>query len=249
MAFISGDIKIDTDRLLVFKGRDIVVSSVSSCLGCGYSDRFFDTVSGTYVIELASDASLPEECAVMPLRHYFVSHSEAESALAARMKAYSNWRSGMKFCPSCGAALTDHPVENARVCPSCGKIHFPRIEPCIIAVIQKGDEILLLRHKARNQEIFSCLAGFVEAGETIEQTLVREVREETGLEICNIRYVGSQSWPFPDQLMLAFYADYKSGEIKVQESEILEARWFKRDGLPPHPGPGSISWRLIHFDF
>ena len=108
MAFISGDIEIDTGRLLVFRGRDIVVSSVSSCLGCGYSDCFLDTVSGTYVIELKSDALIPEECAVMPLRRYFVSHSEEETALAARMKAYVNWRSGMKFCPSCGDPFDDN---------------------------------------------------------------------------------------------------------------------------------------------
>ncbi|MBQ0126580.1 MAG: NAD(+) diphosphatase [Bacteroidales bacterium] len=163
------------------------------------------------------------------------------------MRGYLNWRSSVRFCPSCGAMLEDHPVENARVCPECGKVQYPRIEPCVIAVICRGKEILLLRHAQRNQDIWCCLAGFVEAGESLEQALRREVKEETGLEIGNIRYAGSQSWPFPDQLMVGFYADYAGGDIVLQESEILEAGWFRTDNLPPHPSPGSISWNLIHF--
>ncbi|MCQ2179724.1 MAG: NAD(+) diphosphatase [Bacteroidales bacterium] len=163
------------------------------------------------------------------------------------MRGYLNWRSSVRFCPSCGAMLEDHSVENARVCPECGKVQYPRIEPCVIAVICRGKEILLLRHAQRNQDIWCCLAGFVEAGESLEQALRREVKEETGLEIGNIRYAGSQSWPFPDQLMVGFYADYAGGDIVLQESEILEAGWFRTDNLPPHPSPGSISWNLIHF--
>lgn len=166
---------------------------------------------------------------------------------AARMKGYLNWRANVRFCPGCGAPLESHPTENAKVCPKCGRVHYPRIEPCVIAVICRGREILLLRHALRNQDIWCCLAGFVEAGESLEQALRREVKEETGLEIGNIRYAGSQSWPFPDQLMVGFHADYAGGEIRVQESEILEAKWFKTDDLPPHPAPGSISWNLIHF--
>lgn len=173
--------------------------------------------------------------------------TSAPALAAARMRGYLNWRSSVRFCPSCGAMLEDHPVENARVCPECGKVQYPRIEPCVIAVICRGKEILLLRHAQRNQDIWCCLAGFVEAGESLEQALRREVKEETGLEIGNIRYAGSQSWPFPDQLMVGFYADYAGGDIVLQESEILEAGWFRTDNLPPHPSPGSISWNLIHF--
>ena len=163
------------------------------------------------------------------------------------MKGYLNWRAAVRYCPTCGAPLEEHPVENARVCPKCGKVHYPRISPCVIAVICKGDEMLLLKHVQRNQDIWCCLAGFVETGESLEQALVREVREEVGLEIENIRYAGSQSWPFPDQLMVGFYADYKSGEIRLQPEEIAAAEWFRKDNLPVHPNPGSISWNLIHY--
>ena len=170
-----------------------------------------------------------------------------QAALAARMKGYLNWRATVRYCPTCGAPLDEHPVENARVCPKCGKVHYPRISPCVIAVICKGDEMLLLKHVQRNQNIWCCLAGFVETGESLEQALVREVREEVGLEIENIRYAGSQSWPFPDQMMVGFYADYKSGEIRLQPEEIAAAEWFRKDNLPVHPNPGSISWNLIHY--
>ena len=115
-----------------------------------------------------------------------------------------------------------------------------------ISLITRGDELLLLRSVRDTAGIYACLAGFVEIGETLEQALRREVREETGLEIRNIRYAGSQGWPFPDQLMVGFYAEYESGEIRIQESEIADARWFRRDALPPLPKPGSIAWRLIN---
>ena len=131
-------------------------------------------------------------------------------------------------------------------CPNCGELLFPRIDPCIIVLVRKGDKILLARHTQRNQDIYACLAGYVEAGETIENAVRREIFEETGIKVKNIQYRGSQSWPFPRQLMLAFYADYESGEIKVQEEEIEDAKWFDINDLPATPAPGSIAYKLIH---
>ncbi|MBQ9630290.1 MAG: NAD(+) diphosphatase, partial [Treponema sp.] len=133
----------------------------------------------------------------------------------------------------------------ARNCSSCKAQYFPRIEPCVIVLISKGDKILLARHKERNQNIYTCIAGFIELGESIEQAVLREIREELGIEIQNLRYVGSQGWPFPDQLMLAFRAEYKSGKIKVQEDELYEARWFLKSELPPFAKRGSIGYKLI----
>ena len=101
----------------------------------------------------------------------------------------------------------------------------------------------------RNTDVFSCIAGFVELGESLEQCVAREVREETSLEIKNIKYVGSQSWPFPDQLMLAYTADYDAGEINVQEEELSEAKWFRRDNLPSIPKAGSVAYNLINGKF
>lgn len=250
MAIITADIDFTGKPVFVFKGKDVL-----ACAGAplpfpsDIEDMFEDSSCGAAAIVLRRDAAVPEGGDWMPLRRYFATMTEDMAAKAARMKGLASWRSQTRFCGSCGAKLEVHEKETAMVCPSCGRLHFPRIEPCIIVIVQKGDDILLLRHVQRNQDLWCCLAGFVETGESVEQALVREVREETSLEVCNIRYMGSQSWPFPDQLMLAFYADYKSGEIKVQEDEIFEARWFNKNEIPTSPGPGSISWRLIHFDF
>lgn len=238
----------------IFKGREILVDAsgkaVSTVPGEEFTEnKYTDLISGNIGIEVNDGWPVSQGCRFIQMREYFASRPESDGAVAARMKGLLNWRKNTAFCPSCGAALKDHPSENARICPQCNKVHYPRIEPCVIVVIKKGEEILLLRHKQRNQDIYACLAGFVETGENLEQALIREVREETGLEITNIRYAGSQSWPFPDQLMVGFYADYKSGDIKIQEDEISDAKWFRRDNLPNCPGRGSISWRLIHFDF
>ena len=109
-----------------------------------------------------------------------------------------------------------------------------------------GNEILLARHLQRNQDVYACIAGFMEAGETAEHAVRREILEETGISVKNIHYLGSQSWQFPDQLMLAFTAEYESGEINVQKEELIEAGWFDRNNCPATPQPGSIAYRLIH---
>ena len=185
----------------------------------------------------------------MELREYFATHGEEENVVAARHAALRNWNERLKFCSACGVALppvNEDTTECIRECPICHTQHFPRIEPCIIVVVEREGKILLARHRQRNTDIYACIAGFVEAGESIEHAVRREVREETGLEITNIRYRGIQSWPFPDQLMLGFTADYASGEINLQKEEIIDARFFSRDDLPKHPRPGSISYQLIH---
>lgn len=239
-----------------FRGRDVLLDAcgcppaADATLDAAAVAAHVDVLSGFRAVELPRDFVAPEGLEFKPLRSYFVAGKcfDSPAVMAARLKGFVNWRMALKFCPSCGARLELKSDENAQVCPSCGKVHYPRIEPCVIAVIEKGDEILLLRHRQRNSDIWCCLAGFVEAGESLEHALIREVKEETGLSIKNIRYSGSQSWPFPDQLMCGFYAEYAGGELKLQEDEIMEARWFRRDALPAHPSPGSISWNLIHYE-
>lgn len=233
-------------EILVQEGGDAAGAETVASFGASDIDRICeDTVTGCIGVALQADAQAPAGYAFQPFPSYFYTHDEAENARAARMKGYCGWLSATRCCPYCGHPLVFHESENAQVCPACGRLHYPRIEPCIITLISRGEELLLLRNARDTQGIYACLAGFVEAGETLEQALRREVREETGLEVQNIRYVGSQSWPFPDQLMVAYYAEYKSGEIRIQESEIADARWFRRDALPPLPKPGSIARRLI----
>jgi len=187
------------------------------------------------------------------LRAYFATHGEEDNYRAARREALRRWNEREQFCSRCGAELppidipddpTATPAE--RRCPVCGTVHFPRIEPCVIIRIEKEGKILLAKHIQRNSNIYACIAGFIEAGESAEHAVRREIREETGLEVTDIRYFGSQSWPFPDQLMLAFTAQYAGGEIRLQVDELAEVGWFAPDALPAHPRPGSISWRLIH---
>jgi NAD+ diphosphatase len=158
----------------------------------------------------------------------------------------AHWIASHRYCGACGQLLMPHPVERALQCPDCQHRVFPRISPCVIVLVRRDRHILLARHAGRGSATFSCLAGFMEVGETPEQTLCREVREETAIEISNIRYVRSQSWPFPSQLMLGFHADYAGGEIRVDGEEILEARWFAADSLPSAlPPPFSVAGQLI----
>lgn len=195
---------------------------------------------------LGKEYHLPEGYEAIEIRRFFATHEETEVRMMARAKAISSWRSSMRYCPKCGSTLHDHPTLSARECKECGALHFPKIEPCVIVAVRRGEEILLARHVERNQDIYACIAGFVEAGETLEHALRREIREEVGIEVKNIRYFGSQSWPFPYQLMVGFTAEYESGEIKIQQEELTDARWFSIHDLPNHPRPGSISHELIH---
>jgi NAD+ diphosphatase len=170
-------------------------------------------------------------------------------SMAARASQMVDWWFGHAFCGRCGTETIVHEAEMARHCPSCDVLHFPRINPAVITLVHRnGDEMLLAQGRAFRARFFALLAGFVEPGETLEQAVVREVREEVGLEVEDLRYFGSQAWPFPSQLMCGFFARYRSGEIVAQESEIAEARWFHVDRMPEagtYPGTFTIAGRLI----
>jgi NAD+ diphosphatase len=164
---------------------------------------------------------------------------------AARGHQLLHWRRTHRFCGCCGAATERHAVERAMRCPACGHLAFPRINPVVITRVTRGREILLARRASGANAFFSLVAGFVEAGETLEQAAEREVREEVGVRVRNLRYVASQPWPFPNNLMLGFAADYDGGEVRPDGEEIAEAGWFAPERLPALPGPISISRRLI----
>ncbi|MCQ2228316.1 MAG: NAD(+) diphosphatase [Bacteroidales bacterium] len=213
---------------------------------CGATDFFEEPDFGICVLGIESKEQLPADYKSVMIRQFIYEHDEDMTLKISRAKALLSWRKLTHYCGVCGTKLVDSSTLTARECPSCKNLIFPRIEPCIIVLISKGDQILLLRHVQRNQDIYACLAGFMEAGETAEHAVEREVMEETGLKVKNIKYFGSQSWPFPAQLMLAFTAEYESGEIKLQADEISSAKWFSRDDSPAMPPPGSIAYRLIH---
>lgn len=156
-----------------------------------------------------------------------------------------HWERSSRYCGQCGEELTRLVGEWGKECRRCKSRHFPRIHPCVIGLIVKGDEILLVRKSEWADGRYGLVAGFVEFGESLEEAMARETAEETGIQITNIRYIGSQCWPFPSQLMCGFVADYVSGEIVIQEDELAEAGWYKLAQLPTIPPRRSIARYLI----
>ena len=156
------------------------------------------------------------------------------------------WAETSRFCGRCGTTTERVSDERAMKCPKCGLVVYPRISPAIIVLVRRGDEALLARNAKFPGAFYSTLAGFSEIGESLEETLVREVKEEVGVTVGNARYFGSQPWPFPDSLMIGYVADWLAGDIRVDEAEIAEARFFRRDEpLPMLPPKVSIARRLI----
>lgn len=198
-----------------------------------------------YSAEVADETAAPQEMSWHSLRSLFA--RLPEDLLYVAMRAYQivEWERTHLYCGACGTPTESVPNERARKCPSCGLLGYPVISPCIMVVIRRGREILLARSPRFAPGMYSALAGFVEPGETLEQTAAREVREEVGLEISNLRYFGSQSWPFPHSLMIAFIADYAGGELKLDPNEIEAADWFSVDRLPTLPTSVSIAGRLL----
>lgn len=155
------------------------------------------------------------------------------------------WDGNTKYCGVCGAPMTMH-TQISKKCTACGKEVWPQLATAIIVLVHKGDEEVLLVHaKNFKGDFYGLVAGFVETGETLEEAVHREVKEETGVEITNLRYFGSQPWPYPCGLMVGFEADYVSGNIKIQQSELAAGAWFNRNNLPTIPEKLSIARRII----
>jgi NAD+ diphosphatase len=156
-----------------------------------------------------------------------------------------NWDRSARFCGHCGGPTVASDKEHARVCTKCDTPVFPRISPATITAVVSGTQLLLAHNRRAREGLYSLVAGYVEPGESLEEAVQREILEEVGLQVRHVRYFGSQHWPYPDTLMLGFTAEYRSGEIKVDGTEITDARWFDSDALPLIPPPGSISRQLI----
>ena len=165
--------------------------------------------------------------------------------LAGRALQFSYWDKTHRYCGQCGGATIPADEYRSRMCTRCELHFYPRLSPCVIGLIHDGKRCLLARNVRHPAGRFSTIAGFIEPGETAEQAFAREVREEVGVQVKNIRYAFSQPWPFPGQLMLGFYAEYAGGEIQVDNIEIIEADWFDIDNLPQTPPESTISGLLI----
>jgi NAD+ diphosphatase len=196
-------------------------------------------------IRVVPDVPAPEGWEWRGLRTLFLQLPDAWLALAGRAFQIVEWDRSHQFCGRCGAAARDKAGERAKECPACGHIVYPRVSPAMMVLVTRGQELLLARANRFPQAMYSALAGFVEPGESIEDCIHREVREEVGIEVEALQYVASQSWPFPHSLMIAYTAEYAGGELRPCDKEIADARWFPIDALPQLPNPVSISRALI----
>ena len=215
-----------------------------------FASAAFDYGGKTYrAIELNDDqAASIQGAARVPVRQFIGSAPQGSASFILKARAYAHWSFVSRYCAFCGSLLVDgrgRDQERAKVCETCGRAWFPRISPAVITLIRRGDEILLAHNAKFPTGRHGLIAGFVDPGETLEETVHREVMEEAGIEISEPRYVKSQPWPFPDSLMLAFEADYKSGEARPDGEEIDHLGWFSPDSLPDIPPPGSIARSLI----
>ena len=165
--------------------------------------------------------------------------------IAGRANQLLYWHLTHLYCGKCGQETRDKIDERAKTCPRCQHINYPRLSPAVIVAILRGNQILLARNRRFKMPFYSVLAGFVEPGETLEECVTREIKEEVGISVKNIRYFGSQPWPFPDSLMIAFVSDYATGEVVVDRSEIIDAAWFSKKNLPKIPPKISIARQLI----
>ncbi|HEX6796033.1 MAG TPA: NAD(+) diphosphatase [Casimicrobiaceae bacterium] len=194
---------------------------------------------------LPDDAAPPPGFALAGLRSLFLRLPEPLLAVAARAFQVVEWDRTHRYCGRCGAPTCDKDGERAKLCTACGYVAYPRISPAMMVLVTRDRELLLARANRFQASMYSALAGFVEAGESIEDCVHREVREEVGIDVCDLRYFASQSWSFPHSLMIAYTAHYAGGDLAPDPSEIADVRWFDVDALPDLPNPVSIARRLI----
>ena len=211
--------------------------------------HFFGTFNGAgcYAVCLPEDAAVGAGYETRGLRELFGRMEEKLVWVAGRAGQLVHWHRNHRFCGRCGAPTADHAEERAKRCPACGLLNHPRVSPAIIVAVVRGRRLLLAHSQRFPSKFYSVLAGFAEPGETLEECVQREVFEEVGVRVKNIRYFGSQPWPFPDSLMVAFTAEHAEGEIRVDPAEITDAGWFAAGELPEIPPPISIARRLINW--
>lgn len=244
-------------RWLVFNRQRLLVDTAdaefprlsdSAVLGLALTRPvFIGTLGGEPCFAVGADGDVPppEGFTWEALRPLFMRYDEAHITAVSRASQLVEWERDHRFCGRCATATEPLPSQHARRCPNCGHTVYPRISPVMMALVKRGSELLLARGPHFAPGMFSALAGFVEAGESVEETVRREVREEVGIEVTNLRYFGSQSWPFPHSLMLAYVCDYAGGEITPQAGEIEAAGWFDVASLPTIPMPFSIAGQMI----
>ena len=259
IAFLPKSGRSATDWWFVFCGDKLLVKATADDVRIPlYSDltgleqslskiHFLGTFNGfpCYSAEIDEHCIIPEEMIFQERRPLLGLLGEEIFSIAGRAFQILHWDRTHQFCGRCGIRTELKEEERARACTRCGLVSYPTMSPAIIVAVVKGPELLLARSHRFHASFYSVLAGFVECGETLEQCVKREVREEVGIDVENIRYLASQSWPFPETLMAGFAADYAGGVIASDDVEIRDAGWFRADNLPAIPPKGSIARLLI----
>jgi len=208
------------------------------------NDHLSDT--GYYAVVCTDTPPLLSHHEPVTVRQVLMQQGFEAFSRIGRASQFVNWYQMHRYCGACGGRTRLNDSTRVVHCDRCNFDYYPRINPCVIVLVTRGDRILLARSNRRGATFYSCLAGFIEPGETAEEAVAREVEEEVGIKICNIRYVKSQPWPFPSQLMLGFYAEYVSGDINPDPMEIAEAHWYDIRHLPDTPAPAiSVAGQLI----
>ena len=198
-----------------------------------------------YALALPQDAALPRQLEVVGLRALILEGNETAAAVAGQAFQILEWARTHRYCGSCGGATEPHLADRAMECPACRIVYYPRIAPVVMTLVYREGEILLTRKPGYAPGRYTVVAGFVEAGESLEHCLAREVHEEVGVTVSNPRYFGSQPWPFPNSLVMAFSAEWTGGDVRPDPAELEDARWFAIDALPELPEPVHISRQLI----
>ncbi|WP_223641531.1 NAD(+) diphosphatase [Corallococcus sp. EGB] len=246
----------DSALLFAARGMDLLVSERDGRLELPRGSVLPQTASGAhflgvldeidcYAAPVPGDFAPPDGMKFVPARSLYKQVDEATFAVAGRALSIAEWDLNHRFCGKCGTATHLVPGERARRCPVDHTPFYPRISPAVIVLITRGDEMLLARNASFPEPFFSTVAGFVDPGESLEETVRREVKEEVGVELKDVIYFGSQPWPFGRSLMVGFMAEYAGGDIAVDGKEIAEARWFGVDDLPRIPPRLSIARHLI----
>lgn len=235
-------IKEEQDEYLIPQSSDIKKLNLAPT-----EEQFFGLLDGQpcYVAELRDGAQVSGAFSFVGLRALFSRFGGDVIRAAGMANQLVRWGQNHRYCGKCGERTENKRDERAKICPQCGLINYPRLSPAIIVAVLKDHQILLAHSQRFPAKFFSVLAGFVEPGETLEECVKREVCEEVGITVRNIRYFGSQPWPFPDSLMVAFTAEYAAGEIKIDHSEIAEAGWYSAKQFPSIPPKISIARELI----
>ncbi len=239
------------NKMLVKKEKEYVSIPLSAGEGVPGISPLRKFYLGTYMnmhcyaAEIDKTSIVPDNMELHGLWGMFNHLNEDLFKLTLRAYHIIDWDRNYQFCDRCGSKTENKTDEHAKKCTVCGHISFLRISPAVIVLVSKGSSILLARSPRFKDEMYSVLAGFVEPGETLEDTVKREIREEVGIDVKDIRYFGSQPWPFPDSLMIGFTAAYAGGDIRIDRSEIVDAGWYDCSDLPGIPGEISIARKMI----